>query len=310
MGVVTIDPTKREPGYAAWVCEQLESGHVIRMEKTPFIPSEADCEWLRSQKQTTWSGHKNIAFKPHLNKTTGVDAESKDDAERLHKIMSEYSARALDFMRAFFPGYAKLWKVDYATFRPVEEQGRQLSMRSRNDLMHVDSFPTRPTHGGRIFRMFTNINPSKDRVWCTGIPFEDLAKKYAMQAGLGSVTGPGMAMKRSFAALGRVVGLRTPDRSPFDEFMMKFHNFLKESSEFQEKGKAETIAFKPGETWMTFTDQVAHSVLSGQYAIEQTCIIPFAAMSHPEKAPVSVLERIAGKQLIEMKWRAPAAARA
>ncbi len=308
MSVVTIDPNKREPGYAAWVCEQLERGNVIRMEKTPFAPSEEECSWLRDQKQTTASTHKNIAYKPHLNKTTGVDAESKGDAEKLHKIMSAYSARALEFMKAFFPGYAKGWKVDYATFRPVEEEGRDLSMRHRNDLMHVDSFPTRPTHGGRILRMFTNINTSKDRVWCTGLPFEELANKYAKQAGLGTVTGPGMTVKRGLAAMGRVVGLRTPDRSAYDEFMMKFHNFLKESSEFQEKGKAATIAFKPGETWLTFTDQVAHSVLSGQYALEQTCIIPFSAMSHPELAPVSVLEKLAGKQLIEMKWRAPATA--
>ena len=309
MSVVNIDPNTREPAYAAWVCEQLERGNVICMQKTPFIPSEADCAWLRDQKQTTASVHKNIAFKPHLNKTTGVDAESKADAERLHKIMSAYSARALEFMRAFFPNYAKAWKVDYATFRPVEEEGRNLSMRHRNDLMHVDSFPTRPTHGGRILRMFTNINPSKDRIWCTGLPLEQLANKYAKDAGLMNVTGPGATVKRGLAAMGRVVGLRTPDRSPYDQFMMRFHNYLKESDEFQQNGKADTMAFKPGETWLTFTDQVAHSVLSGQYAVEQTCIVPFSAMSHPELAPVSVLEKIAGKQLIEMKWRAQSAAK-
>jgi hypothetical protein len=38
-------------------------------------------------------------------------------------------------------------------------------------------------------------------------------------------------------------------------------------------------------------------VLSGQYALEQTLIIPLQAMVAPEKAPIRVLEKIAGMPL-------------
>jgi hypothetical protein len=55
--------------------------------------------------------------------------------------------------------------------------------------------------------------------------------------------------------------------------------------------------FPPGASWITFTDQVAHKALSGQYALEQTCIVPFGAMLQPEHAPLTVLERIAGARL-------------
>jgi len=62
-------------------------------------------------------------------------------------------------------------KLDFASFRPLEEQGRDLSLHKRNDLLHVDAFPSRPTHGGRILRVFANINPSVGRVWNVGEPF-------------------------------------------------------------------------------------------------------------------------------------------
>src|SRR5437764_4867581 len=44
---------------------------------------------------------------------------------------------------------------------------RQLAQKSRNDLIHVDAFPTRPTNGNRILRVFSNISPDIPRVWVT-----------------------------------------------------------------------------------------------------------------------------------------------
>jgi hypothetical protein len=48
---------------------------------------------------------------------------------------------------------------------------------------------------------------------------------------------------------------------------------------------------------MVFTDGVAHAALSGQYALEQTYIVPIDAMLLPEKSPLRVLESIAGHPL-------------
>src|SRR5437764_10635828 len=120
-------------------------------------------------------------------------------------------------MARLFPDYARQWKVDYASYRPVEEQGRKLPIRHRNDLMHLDAFPTRPTHGGRILRLFTNLHPTRDRVWGTSEPFEDLAQRFALAAGLKDVITPLAAARRKLSLLGRLVGIRVPDRSPYDE---------------------------------------------------------------------------------------------
>ena len=71
------------------------------------------------------------------------------------------------------------WSLDYASYRPEEEQSRDLSLHKRNDLLHVDAFPSRPTRGGRILRCFTNINPTRTRNWLTTDRFPALAEKFA-----------------------------------------------------------------------------------------------------------------------------------
>src|SRR5258708_21943836 len=109
------------------------------------------------------------------------------DPEELRGVMRAYSQRVLGFLRAFLPGYMENCRIDFASFRPQEEEGRDLPTKKRNDLLHVDAFPTRPTGGDMILRVFTNVNPSKARVWMTSDPFEPLARRYAMDAGLPQV---------------------------------------------------------------------------------------------------------------------------
>ena len=98
--------------------------------------------------------------------------------------MREYSRCALDFMERILPEYARAWKVDYASFRSIEERGRELPLTKRNDLLHVDAFPTRPVFGDLILRCFTNVNPEQSREWMTSDPFAILAPREAGNAGL------------------------------------------------------------------------------------------------------------------------------
>src|SRR5579871_3430840 len=298
MEVIPIDICNEDPAYGRLLCEHLERGNILLLQPTPFIPGLEDCAFLRDQKQSQSASHKNIAYKPHLRKITGAAVADQEIAERMRKILATYSEGALAFLSHLFPDYAKLWRVDYASFRPVEEQGRNLPLKHRNDLMHLDAFPTRPTHGGRILRAFTNIHPERERVWGTADPFEELAQRYAVDAGLNQVVGFVAESRRRISLMGRLVGLRAPDRSPYDDFMLRFHHYLKSNTEFQQTGQRQTAAFPSGSTWISFTDQVAHKAISGQYALEQTCIIPYKAMFLPELAPVSVLEKIAGRSLI------------
>jgi hypothetical protein len=299
MQVVKVDVQQNDRDYGRWLCERLEAGDILTIEQTPYAPTDDDSAFLRSQNQAQGSLHKNIAYKPNKSQVTGAQSTDQGDVERVKRILVNYSESALEYLKKLFPDYASSWKVDYATFRPVEEQGRDLPLSHRNDLMHVDAFPTRPTHGGRILRAFTNIHPERDRVWATSWSFEELVRRYADDAGVRDVTGAMASAKRLGGRIVRLTGLRVPDRSPYDEFMLRFHHYLKANAEFQKTGKVDASAFTPRTTWISFTDHIAHAVLSGQYAVEQTCIVPFSAMLKPEIAPLKVLERHVGRPLVD-----------
>ena len=56
------------------------------------------------------------------------------------------------------PRYSRHWELDRVSYRGLEEATRQLRLTARNDLLHIDAFPTRPSNGWRILRVFLNVN--------------------------------------------------------------------------------------------------------------------------------------------------------
>jgi hypothetical protein len=153
------------------------------LKQSPLLPPESDCAFLFNVRQTDSRYHKNIAYRPNQDRLTGFSGTGADSG-RLRGVLRAYSQRARQIVTELFAPYAQLWQFDLTSFRPLEEGGRRLPLKARNDLLHVDSFPTRPTNGNRILRVFTNINPTQSRVWLTGEAFEVQAKRMAGAAGL------------------------------------------------------------------------------------------------------------------------------
>lgn len=275
-------------------CCQLEKGRILLFRHPPFQISQDNRDYLMNQRQSGSRLHKNISYRPASNELRGLKAPHEVE-DRVLQILRAYSEQVAQFLGRFLTPYAGKFSMDYASFRPLEEAGRKLPLHKRNDLLHVDAFPSRPTHGGRILRVFTNLNPAGDRVWLTGHGFPELARRYAHRAGLTEVARPGLNLR--FGRLLRAVRIPVPERSPYDKFMLRFHDFLKEASEFQQSGGSTRLDFPPLSTWLVFTDGVPHAVLSGQYALEQTFIIPTQALVSPEDAPIRVLEQLCEKKL-------------
>jgi 3-deoxy-D-manno-octulosonic acid hydroxylase-like protein len=283
-------------------CERLEQGCILFFPTSPIPLAESDLLFLRGQQQTDSSLHKNIAYKPKSDELTGVDTKTANPAavDRLRTIMRGYSQTVTAFLSGFLAPYAGRWQLDYASFRPQEEQGRDLPLRRRNDLLHTDAFPTRPTHGARILRFFNNIHPTRTRDWIVSDPFRNVATKYApAEIALPRPDSPVGRTFKSFAT-GLGLGAAAPalKRSPYDDFMMRFHNFLKENREFQSSCAKYDYQFPAGSSWMVYTDMVPHAVLAGQYALEQTYLIAPDAMVAPQHAPLTVLEELSGAKLI------------
>jgi hypothetical protein len=293
MSLVTVK--NAEPNAKA-ACSLLEQGDILFWDTIPFGLPADDIAWLRGVEQQNTRVHKNISYRPQSHVVRGAGGASKPEIERIAEIMREFSRAATEFLGGVLEPYRGKWSLDYASFRPIEEAGRDLPLHKRNELLHVDAFPSRPVHGGRILRFFININPTEQRVWSIGGRFGDLARDHAPSAGLAKIAAANGGRKFR-SGLSRL-GVPIPDRSAYDEFMLRFHDHMKEDSSYQETTEKQTIKFSPMTAWVVYTDGVPHSVLSGRLALEQTFIVPFDALVTPEVSPLRILENLAGRPLV------------
>lgn len=279
-------------------CKVLEGGNILFFPKCPFDFPKEELDFFLSQKQTGSTARKNIAYKPQSNKITNFVKSTPEQEERLLEVMQRYSQRVTDFLSQLLVPYNSKWRLDYASFRPFQEKGRKLRIRARNDLLHVDSFPSRPMHGSRILRFFTNINPTEKRHWTTTDLFDKLAATFGGDHGVPfpKAAHPFFSLSKK---IGRKLGLPITLRSPYDIFMLNLHNFLKENEEFQKNCPKDYWEFPPNSCWAVFTDQVSHAATAGQYALEQTIIVPRDALVKAEQSPIAVLEKMTNRSMVD-----------
>ena len=281
------DVASRQRGSPA---ERLERGEVLFYPSAPFaLPQGADLDFLCQQELGSLA-HKNISYNPASDKVNGFVRRDNEQVEQLRGIFARFSTAVTDWLATLLPQYSQGWQLDRASFRPQEEATRCLRPTARNDLLHVDAFPGRPSRGNRILRVFVNINPREPRIWVTSDPFAKLLKRYGEAAGLPSRHGARWLdqMRQSVLALFRPgVGRR----SEYDLFMLRFHNYLKLNEEFQERGPKYLHNFPPGSVWLAMTDTCSHAVLRGRYALEHSYFISPLVLALPEESPPVLLQK-------------------
>jgi hypothetical protein len=281
-------PAERDP--CAPLEERLERGEVTFYADCPFpLPGGEDREFLFGQ-GLGGRAHKNISFDPATGKAAGFRRDSAEQAQQLRRLLAEFAERATAWLAQAVPGYARSWRRDRVSFRPEEEATRRLRLTARNDLLHVDAFPSRPTQGWRILRLFANLNPTEPRVWVTSDTFPALLERYGAEVGLPQPEGAGWAGR-----LGqRVLGLFQPGRrkrTAYDSFMLRMHDFLKRSEEFQDRSRKRVWKFPPGSMWLVFTDVASHAALRGRYALEHSYFVAPESLALPEESPPALLAR-------------------
>jgi hypothetical protein len=279
------------PSPAEVTPERLERPEVVCFPACPFpLPDAPDQEFLRQQR-LSGRAHKNISYNPHTGRVTGFARTGTAQADRLRGILMHFSACASQWLADTLPGYARAWRLDRASLRPEEEATRRLRPTARNDLLHLDAFPSRPTNGWRILRLYVNVNPTEPRVWVTSESFGPLLQRYGREVGL-----PGRAGWQEWLGRG-MLGLFRPGLarySPYDRFMVRFHHFLKANDDFQEKAPRRFWTFPPGSAWLVFGDGLTHAVLRGRWALEHSWFIAPESLALPDQAPVALLERACG----------------
>jgi len=264
----------------------LEEGRVLVLPQLPFHTEPDEAPFLSAGASA--GERKNISLDPATGRI-GNTSLPPDAAARLARMIDRFGRSAEQLLHDLLPGYAPTLERARTSFRPVEIEGRPTSPRHDDRLLHVDSFPARPMLGRRILRLFSNIAPDGAvRAWRVGEPFPEYARRFLPRAGT--------PLPASAWLLERL-GITKGRRSAYDHIMLRLHDAGKLDAAYQSAAPKAEVTFPPGATWLCFTDQVLHAALSGHCALEQTFHLPVAAMADPARAPLSVLEQLAGRKL-------------
>jgi hypothetical protein len=262
----------------------IEQGGVILLPALPFELKPDESRLFREEMADPRS--KNISFDPLKNELRGAVGSSAEQTA-LRGMIERYANESRDLIARLFPAYRGALFQGRTSFRPVSTATRETSWRKDDRLIHVDSFPSRPTRGSRILRVFSNVDPSgRPRTWRIGPSFGDIAT-----ALLPRIPRPVSGLAPLLAALRITKGRR----SHYDHIMLKIHDLMKSNPGFQQEFTE--VDFPAGSTWICFSDQVAHAVVSGQHVLEHTTLLPVTSMNRPELSPLRILESLAGRTL-------------
>lgn len=286
--ILTLDLAGFTPAVPAAVQESavrvIEGGGVVVLPHATFKLTEREKRFL----SPSWSDGraKNVSLDgDRLKGAQGAD----DDLAELAAMVARFASDAAGLVTALFPRYAPYVKRARTSFRPQTAVGRNVSWRKDDSRLHIDAFPSRPNHGERILRVFSNVNPTQPRVWRVGESFEDMARTLLPRI---KPPLPGSA------ALLAALQVTKSVRSAYDHFMLGLHDSAKADLAYQRDCAQQTVEFAPGTTWLCFSDQVMHAAVSGQYMLEQTIHMPLSALYDRSRAPLAILERLTGRSLV------------
>ena len=265
----------------------LEGGGILTLPHLGFRPGADETRFLSPR----WSDGraKNISFDGAALKGA---AGAPEDLAALSRMIARFATHAGELVAALFPRYASYVTRARTSFRPQPAVGRAVSWRKDDSRLHVDAFPSRPNHGERILRVFSNVSPDEDRVGRVGESFEAVAKAFLPRI---RRQLPG---SRTMLALLHVT---KGTRSEYDHLMLGLHDRAKADLDYQKTCGQRVVRFRPGTTWLCFSDQVMHAAVSGQHMLEQTIHVPVSALYEPARSPLAVLERLCGRTLVPVR---------
>ncbi|MBC7513994.1 MAG: Kdo hydroxylase family protein [Herminiimonas sp.] len=205
-------------------------------------------------------------------------------------MIGRFRGHASHLISGMLPQYRDGVRMAPTSYRPAKVETRAQSWRADDRRLHVDAFPSRPNYGERILRVFSNINPEGlPRVWRIGEPFEAVARHFLPHA-------------KTYVAWQakclQMLRITKSLRSEYDHLMLQLHDGMKSDLDYQQDAQQVTMAFAPGSTWICFSDQASHAVMSGQFMLEQTLHLPALAQYDCSASPLAILARLTGRALI------------
>ncbi|MDY7577632.1 Kdo hydroxylase family protein [Herbaspirillum sp. RTI4] len=269
----------------SWIAA-LEAGKVLYFPHLAFTMLPEEQLLLKPGIRSPKARNISLDGRGHLKGALGDTATQL----ALALMVGRFRSQAQMLVHTLLPKYQPDLRLAPTSYRPMQVETRDQSWRADDRRMHVDAFPSRPNRGERILRVFTNVNPRQQpRVWRVGEPFETVAQHFLPKA------KPYRAWQ---ARLLNALGVTKSLRSEYDHLMLQLHDGMKSDLDYQSNGPQVTMPFAAGSTWICFSDQASHAVMSGQFMLEQTLHLPVASQYDPESSPLAILTRLRGHALL------------
>ena len=264
----------------------VEAGKVLYFPRLGFAVQPEEQALLREDTLAPKSRNVSLGADGVLKGAAG----SAQEQQALAAMVGRFRQQALQLVDDLLPEYKGQLRVAPTSFRPKQVETRAQSVRADDQRMHVDAFPSRPSYGERLLRVFTNLNPhGVPRVWRVGEDFETIARRFLPQA---------KPYRLWQAKLLNAVHATKSLRSEYDHLMLQLHDLMKFDEQYQKNGTQVTVPFPPGSVWVCFSDQATHAVMSGQFMMEQTLYLPPGKEVDPQASPLAILTRLVGRPLV------------
>lgn len=267
----------------AQALSSLESGKLIYLPDYSFkLLAE---EQILLSESILDPKHKNISYDALRQRLAGLVIKNIHPTlpALAQTFMHRFAIHAKTLIDTLLPQYTHDIRWGRTSYRPAEIKGRSTSKRKDDTRIHVDAFAATPVNGLRILRVFCNVNPyGEPRVWQVGEPFAQVLNRFSQQIPPFNAIG---------AKLLNLIHATKTLRSPYDHNMLHLHDKMKLDDDYQQTLIKQRIEFPTQSTWLVFTDNVSHAVLSGQFLLEQTFYLPVNAMLNPELSPLQQWEK-------------------
>ena len=260
---------------------ELEEGKVLVLPQLNFIMKKSEVDLLHST--LVEQNRKNISYDINSGKLKGISKNNPSAGEEAKKLMHRYAENAQILIDGLLPHYQSTKIIGRTSLRVLDTgSNRPSSYRKDDSRLHVDAFPSTPTHGRRILRVFHNINPDDiPRVWRVGEPFANLIERFKP-----ILTKPVLGSR----VLMNLFNITKKYRTLYDHYMLQLHHKMKCDTCYQQSVSQEIINFMPGTTWLVYSDLVSHAAMSGQHMLEQTFYLEVKDQLYPELSPLKQLE--------------------
>src|SRR5262245_16599782 len=117
-------------------CRALEEGAILFLPVTPLERCAADRDAVLAAGDLPLTD-KNISYRRSDDRLHGIGG----DCAPLRRLMRSYVDLMTARLATLLAPYAPHWRIEATSYRPLEEAGRQLPWKARNDLLHIDAFP-------------------------------------------------------------------------------------------------------------------------------------------------------------------------